>query len=147
MPRGWGTFTSKGNDSTVEEEGCRDLSIRKFFFILNRKPRDFLFLVFVIFTKFSQPIIKQQLASSPLTILQTSEYGLSNACFVFSLFLYSSYQDFVDLMFFKSPNRVGLCVHTTQTCAVGQTLKTSLKSIKIRKCLAGTASTCSILFC
>lgn len=105
---------------------------------------------FVSFTKFSLPVIRQQLASSLLTILQTSEYGLSNACFVFSLLLYSSYQDFADLMvfFFKRPNYVCLCAYTIWTCAaVGKTLKIGLKSIKIIKWLAGTASTCSILFC
>lgn len=41
-----------------------------------------------------------------------------------------------------------LCAYTIWTCAaVGKTLKIGLKSIKIIKWLAGTASTCSILFC
>lgn len=68
---------------------------------------------FVSFTKFSLPVIRQQLASSLLTILQTSEYGLSNACFVFSLLLYSSYQDFADLMVFSLKDQIMcVCVHT-----------------------------------
>lgn len=57
-----------------------------------------LFVCYVNFSKFGLPVIEWQYLFS-MTILQTSEYGLSNACFVFPFFFYSSHEDFVDLMF------------------------------------------------
>lgn len=72
---------------------------------------------------------------------------LSNACFVFSLFLYSSYQDcwFNDFFLKVQIVRV-VCIHNLNMCC-WKNFTMSLKSIKIIKCLAGTASTCSMLFC
>lgn len=95
-PKSWGTLLLKAMIPLLKRKGVGvyPLESLSLYWIENHE------IFFVSFTKFSLPVIRQQLASSLLTILQTSEYGLSNACFVFSLLLYSSYQDFADLMVF-----------------------------------------------
>lgn len=146
-----GLFIPKGDESTEESEGGRALSIRIFFFVLNRNHGLFFFFFFFV-TLASESSACQLLSRNLplLTILQISEYGLSKACFVFSLFLQSSREDFVDLMCFLKVQIVRVWVHTnTHDLAMccWKNFKIGLKSIKIIKCLAGTASTCSILFC
>lgn len=75
-----------------------------------------------------------------------SEYGCQTLA-LSSHYFFSLHIKTVDLMIFLKVQIVCVvCIHNLNMCC-WKNFTMSLKSIKIIKCLAGTASTCSMLFC